>query len=156
MPGGDKFIFSLEGEWFGIDTEAIKGIVDVNTFFPLPTAPPIIKGVINIKGDMVAAVELAVLFGRQIRNELPFRVIIISSGNIVLGLSMPARDKYFLFKEKIEKGDARISDIKDSGYFNAAIDAADRKIKLLDPKAIIAGIEGIIKKHNNIFQVSTH
>jgi purine-binding chemotaxis protein CheW len=69
--------FSIKGEDFGVEilkVVEIKGWEDVRK---LPEAPDYIKGVIDLRGQVVPIVDLRVRFGEQGVQYLPTTVIII-------------------------------------------------------------------------------
>lgn len=148
----DKLVFSLAGEYIGLDVPSIKGIVDVDEFFYVPMSPPIIKGVINQQGEIIPVIEPALMLGLEVKNEAPFRIVIIKHGDVTLGLSIGVSGMYFLRKE--ETADENLKPINNGGYFKAIIETGDRKIKLLDLKAVVENAENIIKAQNKNFPSS--
>jgi purine-binding chemotaxis protein CheW len=66
LPGAGKYLtFSLGGEEFGIEVEKVKEIVGVTPIRPFPKAPDYIKGVINLRGQMIPIVDLRLKFGME-------------------------------------------------------------------------------------------
>ncbi|MDH5752346.1 MAG: chemotaxis protein CheW [Deltaproteobacteria bacterium] len=55
--------FRLGGDVFGVDIEETLEILEAAAFIPIPNAPSYIKGVFNIRGRIMPAVDLAVLLG---------------------------------------------------------------------------------------------
>ncbi|MBI5893093.1 MAG: chemotaxis protein CheW [Deltaproteobacteria bacterium] len=149
----DKLVFSLAGEYIGIDVPSIKGIVDVDEFFPVPMSLPVIKGVINQQGEIIPVIEPALLLGLEVKSGAPFRIVIIKHDDVMLGLSIDVSGMYFLWKE--ETADENLKPINNGGYFKAIIETGDRRIKLLDLKAVAEGVENIIKAQNKNFPSST-
>ncbi len=166
----DKLVFSLAGEYIGIDVPSIRGIADADDFFPVPMSLPIIKGVINQQGEMIPVIEPALLLGLELKpapkslpsnvsiggfyqgSGSPFRIVIINDNNVTLGLSIDVSGIYFLWKE--ETSDENLKPINNGGYFKAIIETGDRRIKLLDLKAVAEGVENIIKAQNKNFPSS--
>lgn len=59
--GGDTeqlLTFMLDGEEYGVDILRVQEIRSWSTPMPMPNAPDYIKGVINIRGDVVAIADL--------------------------------------------------------------------------------------------------
>src|SRR3990172_3421968 len=55
--------FLLAGEEFGIGILKVKEILEYGAVTRVPTTPPWIRGVINLRGSVVPVVDLAVKFG---------------------------------------------------------------------------------------------
>jgi purine-binding chemotaxis protein CheW len=55
--------FSLADEWYGVDTPNVRTIVASPVIIPVPCAPPHIRGVLNLRGEIVTVVDLKRFFG---------------------------------------------------------------------------------------------
>lgn len=55
--------FHLAGEEYAIGILRVKEIIQYEAITRVPTAPPSIRGVINLRGSVVPVVDLAVRFG---------------------------------------------------------------------------------------------
>ena len=56
-------IFSLNGLRYGVATEAVREIFFLPELTPIEEAPPDIVGVVNLRGDILAVMDLALRFG---------------------------------------------------------------------------------------------
>lgn len=61
--GGQYLGFYLAGEEYGVDVLRAREILEYETVTKVPTTPPSIRGVINLRGSVVPVVDLAVRFG---------------------------------------------------------------------------------------------
>lgn len=52
-------IFRLGSEEFGARIDQVKEIIKMTHITPMPKAPSFIKGVINLRGDVIAVIDLA-------------------------------------------------------------------------------------------------
>ena len=50
--------FSLDGLLFGIEVGRIQEVLSYQEMTPVPLAPPAVLGLINLRGQIVAAVDL--------------------------------------------------------------------------------------------------
>ncbi len=57
--------FRLMGEVYGIDISAIKEITEYGGVTYVPTMPPFIAGVMNLRGSVVPVINLAIRFGGE-------------------------------------------------------------------------------------------
>jgi purine-binding chemotaxis protein CheW len=56
-------VFLLESEQYGIPLAALRSIQPARGLTPVPRTPPRIAGVLNVRGEIVAVVDLAVVLG---------------------------------------------------------------------------------------------
>lgn len=50
--------FSVGGEEYGIDIRTVKEVIRVGSITALPKAPSFVKGVINLRGDVIPIIDL--------------------------------------------------------------------------------------------------
>lgn len=55
--------FHLAGEEYAIDILQVKEIIEYDALTKVPMTPPWVRGVINLRGSVVAVIDLAVKFG---------------------------------------------------------------------------------------------
>ncbi len=67
----------VRGERFGIPAEIVKEIIRAVEVSPLPGAPTVISGVINVRGETVVVIDPAVRFGQA-------EIAVRASDNFVL------------------------------------------------------------------------
>jgi purine-binding chemotaxis protein CheW len=59
MDNNEKFsTFYLDGLWFGIKVEEIQEVLRYQDITPVPLAPPAILGLINLRGQIITAIDL--------------------------------------------------------------------------------------------------
>ena len=59
--------FFLEERLYGLDIRIVKEINPNVTITPVPRTPPHIRGLVNIRGQVVLVMDIAVIFGRAPR-----------------------------------------------------------------------------------------
>lgn len=85
--GSNQFVvFNMKGEEYGIDIQRITTIEKLLNVTRVPKAPEAVKGVINLRGEIIPVVELA----KKLRMEpsLPTedtRIIIFKIGDVSVG-----------------------------------------------------------------------
>ena len=79
--------FVLADEHHALETRRVREVVPLKDFTPLPCTPPFIRGIINVRGQILTVIDLKRFF------ELPetgiadlHRVIILSADGMELGL----------------------------------------------------------------------
>ncbi|WP_425447458.1 chemotaxis protein CheW [Dethiothermospora halolimnae] len=80
-------IFSLSGEYYGIDIKNVDVIEKVTKFTRVPNAAEYVKGVINLRGEVVPVVDLAKRFGIKTKDiDSESRIIIVSISDMQVGM----------------------------------------------------------------------
>ncbi|MHC5541301.1 chemotaxis protein CheW, partial [Singulisphaera rosea] len=51
-------IFEVEGRLFGLPVANIRELVRVVTIVPLPSMPPIVEGIVNLRGEIVPVLDI--------------------------------------------------------------------------------------------------
>lgn len=70
MNGGQKFsTFYLDDFLFGIEVEKIQEVLGYQDITPVPLAPPMVLGLINLRGQIITAMSLRRRLGLGERNE---------------------------------------------------------------------------------------
>ena len=55
--------FTVENLVFGLDVRAVQEVLQHQTITPVPLAPPEVLGLVNLRGQVLAAIDLRVLLG---------------------------------------------------------------------------------------------
>ena len=59
--------FALANERYAVETRFVREVVRLAEFTPLPGAPPFLIGVMNLRGEILALIDLRTLFGLPAR-----------------------------------------------------------------------------------------
>lgn len=62
-------VFSLEDESFGVDINEVREIVRVGAVTPIPDSPNFIKGVTNIRGEIIIVIDLKERFFLPVKSQ---------------------------------------------------------------------------------------
>ncbi|GAB6040536.1 chemotaxis protein CheW [Endothiovibrio diazotrophicus] len=74
----DQYLtFLLADEEYGVDIHKIQEVRGWETVTPIPQAPGYIKGVINLRGDIVPVIDLRERFGQEMIPYGPRTVVIV-------------------------------------------------------------------------------
>lgn len=83
--------FEVREQIYALEVAAVREIVRVQEITPLPNAPALIEGVIDLRGAVVPVVDLAKLLGRgATEGGLLARIVVLESDGLVLGLEVDA------------------------------------------------------------------
>lgn len=73
-------------EHYALPVEGVREIAQVGRISPVPGAPPEVLGVWNLRGDVMAVVDLAAVLG--IEGEEPGRIVVAEAGDLHAGLAV--------------------------------------------------------------------
>ena len=69
--------FWLDGDLFGVEVEHVQEVLRSQSITRVPLAPPAVAGLINLRGQVVTAIELRERLGRAPRPEGEEPVVIV-------------------------------------------------------------------------------
>jgi purine-binding chemotaxis protein CheW len=77
----------LRGRTYGLEVHQVREIVSPSTLTPLPGAPGLIEGVMELRGDLVPVIDLGrALEGEPLSEQGRSRVVVVESEGLVFGL----------------------------------------------------------------------
>jgi purine-binding chemotaxis protein CheW len=70
--------FYVEGLYFGVEVLKVQEVIRYQEMTPVPLAPPVVRGLINLRGQIVAAIDLRRRLGLSERpkDSLPMNVVV--------------------------------------------------------------------------------
>jgi purine-binding chemotaxis protein CheW len=83
--GGQLVTFRLDGDLYGIEVNHVQEVLRTQRVTPVPLAPAAVAGLINLRGQVVSAIELRERLGRPPRGEgaPPVAVVVRLQGETV-------------------------------------------------------------------------
>ncbi|MFN7980645.1 MAG: chemotaxis protein CheW [Vicinamibacterales bacterium] len=77
--------FFLDGLYFGIRVLSVQEVIRHQDMTPVPLAPPVIRGLINLRGQIVTALDLRERLGltRRTDDALPMNVVVRTADGAV-------------------------------------------------------------------------
>ncbi|MBU1118392.1 chemotaxis protein CheW [Patescibacteria group bacterium] len=80
-------VFELDSEEYAVEITDIREIVRIPEITPVPDAPAFIKGIFNLRGQIVVVLDLEKKFGlKREHTKLFEHVVILESGKSVYGV----------------------------------------------------------------------
>jgi chemotaxis signal transduction protein len=114
---------------------AVHGLLHVEYLTPIPSAPPVYRGLINWRGTILAALDLRVYFGQPIPAEPSPWVMVIGSERFHNGLKVGVLADDVFDLTTLQAAD--VSTLPDTGGALIAGITAD-KLMLLDAEQLLA------------------
>lgn len=131
-------LFRIDNDLFGIDILHIQEINKNLTFTQVYKAADYVKGVMNLRGQIVTVIDLRVKFNYP-RNRLHIgnRVIIVKFKSESVGLLVSSmEDITEVEPERIEASTARIDGV-DAAYFAGVYKLENELVNILDVEQIL-------------------
>ena len=77
--------FLLDGLYFGIEVLNVQEVIRHQDMTPVPLAPPMVRGLINLRGQIVTALDLRTRLGLSPRTDgdMPMNVVVRTPDGVV-------------------------------------------------------------------------
>jgi purine-binding chemotaxis protein CheW len=83
--------FEIKGQVYAIEVEYVREIVRIMEITPLPNAPGLIEGVIDLRGAVIPVMDLVRIFNRGTGStDMHARIIVLELDGLVLGIWVDA------------------------------------------------------------------
>lgn len=132
-------VFSLGDEEFGVDIEQVSEIVRIGKFAPIPDAPDFISGLTNVRGSIIAVIDLKRRFALREEKGAPGKHIIITrEQKNLLGMLVDEVTEVLRVVQKEIKPVPGMTTVIHKKYMNGVITVGKRMIILLDLKSVLS------------------
>jgi purine-binding chemotaxis protein CheW len=84
--------FHVGDLFLGIEVERVQEVIRDSDITPVPAAPPWIRGLINLRGQIVTAIDLGTRFGRTDHDAESSTVLVLDAGATLLSLVVDRAD----------------------------------------------------------------
>ena len=111
--GGKYLTFGLAEEEYGLEILKVREIIGMMGITPVPRTPPFVRGVINLRGNVIAVVDLRSKFGMAQADQTDQTCIIVVN---VLALEIG-----IVVDKVLEVLDIASADIEDSPSFGEMV-----------------------------------
>ncbi len=136
--------FRLREEEFGVDIGAVSEITKVADISHIPEAPSFIQGVTNLRGQVIAVVDLARQFGLSPQENLPesARIVVTEVNGQTVGMLVDEVPEILKIpEENIEPAPELIQTEVRNDYIKGVGKLDGRLIVLLDLEKVLAAHE---------------
>lgn len=132
-------VFSLASEELGLDISCVREVLRPQKIYPLPKTPHFIEGVINLRGHIVALIDLRKrLNAKQIEDEPNKRIIVCRVNKFIVGLTVTSlREIIALSKEDIKPTPEVVSMQIEADVISGIAKVGERIIPILNLEHIL-------------------
>lgn len=87
-------LFRLGGETYGLPIDRVQGIIRYERGTPVPRAPEVVEGVINLRGSIIPVIDLSKRLGRgSFEPEAASRIVVAEGEAGLVGLAVDAANE---------------------------------------------------------------
>ncbi|NEZ45857.1 chemotaxis protein CheW [Clostridium niameyense] len=122
-------IFKLNNEQFAVETDKVQSINDAMEITRVPKAPAYIKGLVNLRGNVISLLDINLLLDIPKEEENQDNIIILEMEDELVGIAVDEVDEVLEVEENIIE---RTSDEKRKDYVEGVINFKDRIVTLID------------------------
>lgn len=132
-------VFSVASEELGLDISCVREVLRPQEIYPLPKTPPFIEGVINLRGHIVALIDLRKrLNARQVEDETKKRIIVCKLNKSIVGLTVNSlREIIALSEEDIRPTPEVVAMQMEADVISGIATIGKRIIPILDLEHIL-------------------
>lgn len=129
-------LFRLGTEEYGLPIERVQSIIRYETPTPVPHAPEIVEGVINLRGQVIPVIDLAQrLLGAPIEHTPASRIVVAEAESGLVGLAVGSAHEVATFSvEEIMPTPSAALSAETAEAFQGVANRGDRLVILLDPE----------------------
>ena len=130
-------IFKLIDEYYGLDIENVISVEKMQEFTRVPNAPSYVRGVINLRGEVIPVIDLREKLGLKLKStDENTRIIIVSENEINLGIIVDSSSEVLeIQRSLIDKPLA--SEEKSNNYLKGIGKVDGRLIIIIDLEKLI-------------------
>jgi purine-binding chemotaxis protein CheW len=122
-------IFKLGDEQFAVETAKVQSINDTMGITKVPKAPAHIKGLINLRGNIISLLDINLLVDIEKNEDGQNNIIILEMEDELVGITVDQVDEVLDIEEEIVE---KIDTDKRKSYIKGVINFKDRIVTLID------------------------
>jgi purine-binding chemotaxis protein CheW len=128
-------VFSLGSEEYGLPITTVQEIIRYTRPRTIPSAPPSVRGVINLRGKIIPVVDLKARLQLAGGDAEESKIVIVEAGAVTAGLIVDDVDEVIT----VDADALEPAPTGEVGYISAVAKVGDRLLVLLDVEAMFGG-----------------
>jgi purine-binding chemotaxis protein CheW len=134
--------FNIGDEEFGIDILKVQEIIRIMDITKVPSSPPHVKGVINLRGKVIPVIDLRLRFGMDSRtHDSQTRIIVLELHKMIVGFIVDAVSEVLRIQSNTVEPPPPVVAGIESEYIKGVGKLDDRLLILLDLDKLITNEE---------------
>lgn len=135
-------IFQLGREEFAVDVSQVREIIRMQEITRMPKAPSFVEGIINLRGQIIAVLDLAQRLSLEsAERDSETRIIVVEAGDAKVGMIVDSVSEVMrISEEEVEPSPALAADVE-AVYIKGVVKRDNRLIILLDLARVLGAEE---------------
>jgi purine-binding chemotaxis protein CheW len=135
-------IFQLGREEFAVDVAQVREIIRMQDITRMPKAPSFVEGIINLRGQIIAVLDLAQRMSLESAERgSETRIIVVEAGDVKVGMIVDSVSEVMRINEnEVEPSPALAADVE-AAYLKGVVKRDNRLIILLDLARVLGAEE---------------
>jgi len=130
--------FRLDNQYFGVDALKVQELIRHQTMTRVPLAPPSVRGLINLRGQIVTAIDLRSRFGLpSVAEETELMNIVIRTDEECVSLLVDQIGDVLTVEQNSFESPPETMDETPRPYIDGAFKLEDRLLLLLNWKNVV-------------------
>lgn len=131
--------FSVGREEFGVDVKKVEGVISLVDITRMPRAPGFVEGIINLRGQIIAVIDLAARLGIEAADRgHTTRIVVVEAHDVKVGLVVDSPEVINIDAEDIEPSPAITVGEIESSFITGVVKMDNRLLILLDVDRILS------------------
>lgn len=141
--------FKVGRESFGVDVKKVEGVISLVDVTRMPRTPDFIEGIINLRGQIIAVVDLATRLGIEgSERSSDTRIVVVEAQDVKVGLIVDSPEVISANADDLEPSPVMAAGDIESSLIRGVIKLEDKLLILLDVDRVLteeerAGVESI-------------
>ena len=127
-------IFKVNEEQFAVEASSVQSINDMMEITNVPKSPAYIKGLINLRGNIISLLDINLLLDIEKGTVAQENIIILNLKDESVGVTVDQVDEVLEIETNLIE---RIETDKDKAYIKGVINFKDRIVTLIDISKLI-------------------
>ena len=139
QPSAQFLLFRVGEEEFGLSIDAVEEVTSLpSRLTPLPKAPAFVRGVMNLRGDIIPIIDQAHRFSGVAANGIKKRVVVVRVGTLRAGFIVDAVSEVLRIPESALRPAPDLG-IQDTRVFErvANLEHENRIVLIVSPKELL-------------------
>lgn len=131
-------MFKIGEEYYGVNIKDVQGIENVKGFTKVPNTADYIKGIINLRGDIIPVYSLRKKFGMEDLNREELSLIIVTIGGMRIALEIDVIDAIQDIDSSMIFDVPTIIKTPDEQYYEKVLNVNDKIVVVLNAEKLLS------------------
>jgi purine-binding chemotaxis protein CheW len=134
--------FRVGREEFGVDVQKVDGVISPVDITKMPRAPDFLEGIINLRGQIIAVLDLAKRLGIEGSSRgASTRIVVVEAQSVKVGLIVDTPEVININAGDVEPNPTLVGGEVESSFIRGVVKLGDRLLILLDVDSIVSETE---------------